>query len=71
DLRCFQGLLCVLRLSGHDLSLRSQVQLNRLDRPCGDLPGRDIDARRTALSALGAGDGTQAEFELGTALPLG
>ncbi|CAE7237737.1 unnamed protein product, partial [Symbiodinium sp. CCMP2592] len=71
DLRCFQGLLCVLRLSGHDLSLRSQVQLNRLDRPCGDLPGRDVDARRTSLSALGAGDGTQAEFELGTALPLG
>jgi len=64
-LRCFVGLLCKLAVWGVSLAANSHIQLNRLDRPCGSLPGRGIDIRRTRADAS---DSTvEKQYQLGFA----
>eukprot|EP00928_Gymnodinium_smaydae_P000426 TRINITY_DN10167_c0_g3_i1.p1 TRINITY_DN10167_c0_g3~~TRINITY_DN10167_c0_g3_i1.p1 ORF type:complete len:3827 (+),score=701.08 TRINITY_DN10167_c0_g3_i1:895-11481(+) len=46
-LKCFSGLECDLEVAGREFLGASQVQLNRIDRYCGDPAGRNIDMRRT------------------------
>ncbi|CAE8611958.1 unnamed protein product, partial [Polarella glacialis] len=70
DLRCFSGLFCALPLVGHSMGPGSHVQLSRLDRPCGGLPGRDVDSRRSIAETSATGDGTLTEYNLGFDIAL-
>jgi len=47
NLRCYFGLDCLLKLWGVNMRADSQVQLHRMDRHCGQLPGAGINIRRT------------------------
>lgn len=68
-LNCFLGLACILKVTGRDLRADSNIQLQRLDRPCGSLPGQDVDIRRTM--AAPSPETVTKDYALGVDLTIG